>query len=129
MVFKDFAELEKSFHAASKKTVVVSAAQDKSALTAVNQCRKEGLIDAILVGDEKLIREEIKAFNGEMDDVRIIDAPTLEEAAQRSCQCVSSGQADFILKGKIDTGRTAEGSSRRGERSAHGKADEPSGIF
>lgn len=104
MVFKDFAELEKSFHAASKKTVVVSAAQDKSALTAVNQCRKEGLIDAILVGDEKLIREEIRAFNGEMDDVRIIDAPTLEEAAQRSCQCVSSGQADFILKGKIDTG-------------------------
>ena len=104
MVFKDFTELEKSFHAASKKTVVVSAAQDKSALTAVNQCRKEGLIDAILVGDEKLIREEIKAFGGEMDDVKIVNAPTLAEAAQKSCRCVADGEADFILKGKIDTG-------------------------
>lgn len=51
MVFKDFEELERSFHPSEKKTVVVAAAQDKSALTAVNQCRKEGLIDAVLVGD------------------------------------------------------------------------------
>lgn len=49
MAFKDFEELEKSFHAAEKKTVVVAAAQDKSALTAVRQCRKEGLLDAVLV--------------------------------------------------------------------------------
>lgn len=104
MVFKDFIELEKSFHAAEKKTVVVAAAQDKSALTAVNQCRKEGLIDAILVGDELLIKEEIKAFNGEMDDAEIIHAETLEEAAKKTCQCVKEGKADFILKGKIDTG-------------------------
>lgn len=104
MVFKDFEELEKSFCTTSKKTVVVAAAQDKSALTAVNACRKEGLIDAILVGDEALIREEIKAFRGDMDDVRIIHAETLEETAQKTCQCVKDGEADFILKGKIDTG-------------------------
>lgn len=104
MVFKDFQELEQSFQAASKKTVVVSAAQDKSALTAVHQCRKEGLIDAVLVGDEALIREEIKAFNGDMDDVRIIHAETLDEAAKKTCQCIKDGEADFILKGKIDTG-------------------------
>ncbi len=104
MVFKDFDELEKSFHAATKKTVVVSAAQDKSALTAVNACRREGLIDAVLVGDESLIREEIKAFGGEMDDCPIIHAATLEEAAQKTCECIRDGKADFILKGKIDTG-------------------------
>lgn len=104
MVFKDFEELEKSFHAAEKKTVVVAAAQDKSALTAVNECRKEGLIDAILVGDEALIKEEIKAFGGDMDDVKIVHAATLEEAAKLTCQCIKNGEADFILKGKIDTG-------------------------
>lgn len=104
MVFKDFEELERSFHPSEKKTVVVAAAQDKSALTAVNQCRKEGLIDAVLVGDEALIREEIKAFDGGLDDVKIVHAATLEEAAQRACQCVRDGEADFILKGKIDTG-------------------------
>lgn len=104
MVFKDFEELEKSFHAASKKTVAVAAAQDKSALTAVHACRKEGLIDAVLIGDEALIREEIKAFDGDMDDVRIIHADTLEDAAKKTCQCVKNGEADFILKGKIDTG-------------------------
>lgn len=104
MVFKDFEELETSFHAAAKKTVVVAAAQDKSALTAVNACRKEGLIDAVLVGDEFQIKEEIKAFDGAMDDCPIIHAPTLEEAAQKVCECVRDGRADFILKGKIDTG-------------------------
>lgn len=104
MVFKDFVELEASFHAAGKKTVVVAAAQDKSALTAVNQCRKEGLIDAVLVGDESLIREEIKAFDGAMDDVEIIHADTLEETAQKTCQCIRDGKGEFILKGKIDTG-------------------------
>ena len=71
MVFRNFEELEGSFHASSKKTVVVAAAQDKSALTAVNECRKDGLIDAILVGDEKLIKEEIRHFHGEMDLSRI----------------------------------------------------------
>lgn len=104
MVFKDFTELENSFHAVSKKTVVVAAAQDKSALTAVSQCRKEGLIDAILVGDAALIQEEIKAFSGGLDDCQIVDAKTLEETAQKSCQCVTEGKGDFILKGKIDTG-------------------------
>ena len=104
MVFRNFEELEGSFHASSKKTVVVAAAQDKSALTAVNACRKDGLIDAILVGDEALIREEIKHFHGEMDDAPIVHAETLEEAAKKACLCVRDGQADFILKGKIDTG-------------------------
>ena len=104
MYFKDFEELEKSFHASEKKTVVVAAAQDQSALTAVNRCKKEGLIDAILVGDEALIKEEIKAFDGEMDDAKIIHAATLEEAAKKTCACVKNGEADFILKGKIDTG-------------------------
>ena len=121
MAFKDFEELEKSFHAAGKKTVAVAAAQDKSALTAVRQCRKEGLVDAILIGDEALIREEIKAFDGDLDDCEIIDAKTLEEAAQKTCQCVRDGKADFILKGK--------GRCKRGEWSAYRKADEPSGIF
>ena len=104
MVFRNFEELEGSFHASSKKTVVVAAAQDKSALTAVNACRKDGLIDAILVGDEALIREEIKHFHGEMDDAPIVHAETLEEAAKKACLCVRDGQADFILKGQIDTG-------------------------
>lgn len=103
MVYKDFAELEASFHAAAKKTVVVAAAQDRSALTAVNQCRREGLIDAVLVGDEEKIREEIREFDGGLDDARIINAPTLEEAAAEACRCISRGEADFILKGKIDT--------------------------
>lgn len=104
MAFKDFDELEKSFHSTSKKTVVVAAAQDKSALTAVNQCRKEGLIDAVLVGDEKLIKDVIKEFKGELDDVKIINAQSLEETAKLTCRCVKNGEADFILKGKIDTG-------------------------
>ncbi len=104
MVFKDFEELEKSFHAASKKTVAVAAAQDRSALTAVSRCKKEGLLDAVLIGDAALIREEIKAFDGSLDDCEIIDAKTLPEAAQKTCQCVAAGKADFILKGKIDTG-------------------------
>lgn len=104
MVFKDFEELEKSFHSTGKKTVVVAAAQDKSALTAVSECREEGLIDAILVGDEKLIKEEIKAFDGKLDDAKIINAETLEETARKACRCIKDGEGDFILKGKIDTG-------------------------
>lgn len=103
MVFKNFEEMEKTFYSRKKKTAVIAAAQDKSALTAVNQCRKAGLIEAILVGDKRLIEEEIKAFNGDLDDAQIIDAPTLEEAAWSSCRCVKEGSADFIVKGKIDT--------------------------
>lgn len=104
MVCKDFEELEKSFHSTSKKTVAVAAAQDKSALTAVNELRKQGILDVVLVGDEGQIREEIKAFGGDLDDAKIIHAETLEDAAKLTCKCIKDGEADFILKGKIDTG-------------------------
>lgn len=106
MEFRDFAELEKSFCATEKKTVAVCAAQDESALFAVQACRKDGLIDAVFVGDKEEIERVIARTGGALDDlndVPIIYAGDLREAAEKTCACVRAGEADFILKGKIDT--------------------------
>ena len=43
----------------SKKKVAISVAQDEAVLEAVKEAKKLGIADAILVGDEEKIREDL----------------------------------------------------------------------
>jgi Phosphotransacetylase len=103
MVYSDFEQLENSFHSFKKRTVAVAAAHDKAALTAVGDLRAKGLMDAILIGDETKIRELISDMEGDFRDIRIRNELVPEEAARKACVCVRDGEADLILKGKLDT--------------------------
>ncbi|MDE6063341.1 MAG: phosphate butyryltransferase, partial [Lachnospiraceae bacterium] len=54
---KGFDELIAKVNECGMKKVAVSVAQDEAVLEAVQEAKKRGIADAILVGDEAKIRE------------------------------------------------------------------------
>ena len=83
--------------------LAVAAAQDEDVLIAVVKAAIDGIIEPILVGDEKEIMKIAKDNNLAIDTYEIIAADTLEASAEISVKLVSEGKADFLMKGLIDT--------------------------
>lgn len=83
--------------------LVVVACHDKEVLKAVIECEKIGLIEPILIGDLQLTKELAKKLNISVDTFEMINELDLEKSAELGVRLVSIGQADFIMKGLIDT--------------------------
>lgn len=83
--------------------LVVVACHDKEVLQAVIECEKLGLIDPILIGDLELTKQIAKKLKIPLDEFEMINEWDLEKSAEIGVRLVSSGKADFIMKGLIDT--------------------------
>lgn len=86
----------------AKRTVALVAAEDRHALEAVLHAEKEGIVKAILVGDEGKIRELLKDLNA-TGEYEIANEPDSSKAAYKAVELVRENKADFLMKGKIDT--------------------------
>ena len=83
--------------------LVVVACHDEEVIEAVNEAKKLNIIDPILIGDEKKTLEIFKIKGIEKEDYQIIDEEDLAKAAELGVKMVSNGEANFIMKGLIDT--------------------------
>jgi len=70
---KGFDELIAKVNECGMKKVAVSVAQDEAVLEAVQEAKKRGIADAILVGDEAKIREIAASINMDLAGYEIID--------------------------------------------------------
>lgn len=86
-----------------KKILSVACAQDEDVLKAVEEARKIGVVDAILVGDKISILEILKRLKISSENYKIEDIKNIEEAAQYAVEIVSSGKAHIVMKGIVDT--------------------------
>ncbi|MCR5107499.1 MAG: phosphate butyryltransferase [Lachnospiraceae bacterium] len=100
---KTFDDLLKKLAECPRKKVSVAAAQDQPILEAVAEARERGIADAILVGDEKKIREIAASINMDLTDFEIIDEPDMAKAALKAVSLVHDGKADMYMKGLTDT--------------------------
>ena len=85
------------------KTVSVACCQDKEVLLAVENARKEGIIEAILVGDIDKTKEIAEKLNIDLNNYELIDIKDLSEASLKAVELVSSKKADIVMKGLVDT--------------------------
>lgn len=83
--------------------LVVVACHDKEVLKAIIECEKIGLIEPILIGDLELTKQIAEKLNISVDSFEMINELDLEKSAELGVRLVSTGQADFIMKGLIDT--------------------------
>lgn len=97
---KDMVDLAKT---QTRMRLVVAAAQDEDVLGAVCQAAADNIIEPILVGDAEEIIIIARNQKLNLEGVEIIDIKDLSEAANYAVKMVSEGQADFIMKGLIDT--------------------------
>lgn len=86
-----------------KKTVAVSVAQDEAVLEAVKAAKKQGIADAILVGDEAKIREIAASIDMDLSEFEIIDEPDMVAASLKAVKLAHDGKADMYMKGLIDS--------------------------
>jgi len=106
MVFHNFDELiSKVKGRPERKIMAVAAANDNHTLEAVVHARREGIIEPLLVGDKKIITGILAELNEDIPEENIIDVPEddLKGACEKAVKLVSTGKADFLMKGKVDT--------------------------
>lgn len=87
----------------TKAVLSVAAAHDEEVLLAVKDACEMDIIKAILVGDEEKIREIAKNIKFDLKDVEVIDEKDLKLCAEKAVKLVSSGKADYVMKGILDT--------------------------
>lgn len=85
------------------KIVSVACCQDEEVLMAVENARKEQIVNAILIGDIDKTRKISENLNINLDNYELIDIKDLSEACLKAVELVSSGKADMVMKGLVDT--------------------------
>jgi phosphate butyryltransferase len=102
-LIKSFAEVIKSARERGPKTIAVAVAQDADVLAAVSRAHREGIANSILVGNKEEILNIAAQQGIDIEGFEIMDEPDKATACQRAVELVSSGRADIVMKGLVDT--------------------------
>jgi phosphate butyryltransferase len=102
-MIKNFDQLMDEAKKRGPKTLAVAVAQDQDVMLAVENARKYGIVNAILVGDNLKISQIAKEENIDLNNYEIIHIEDLKEASLKAVELVSSGKAHLVMKGLVDT--------------------------
>jgi phosphate butyryltransferase len=102
-MIKSFDEIMEKVKKQKQKRIVVAAAQDEPVLEAVRDAVSEGFVEAILVGDKEKIVQIARKINFHVNDLEIIDETDNTKAALKAVELVSTGKADMLMKGLLET--------------------------
>ena len=86
-----------------KAVLSVAAAHDEEVLLAVKDACEMNIIKAILIGEEDKIRKIADEIKFDLTDVEVINECDLKLCAEKAVKLVSSGKADYVMKGLLDT--------------------------
>lgn len=86
-----------------RKKVAVAVAQDEPVLEAIKEAMNQGFADAILVGNEIKIKEIAEKIDMDLSKFEIINEVNDKKAALLAVELVSTGKADMVMKGLVDT--------------------------
>lgn len=100
---KNFDDLFSRLKEISVKKVAVAVAQDEPVLEAVKKASELNVAKAILVGDKEKIQEIAKKIDLDLSEYEIMDVKDPKKATLEAVKLVSSGHADMLMKGLIDT--------------------------
>ena len=100
---KNFDDLLSRVKECKRKKVSVAVEQDEPVLEAIKAAKEQGIADAILVGDKNKIKEIADSIGMDITQFEVIHEPDVKKAALFAIQLVSSGRADMVMKGLVDT--------------------------
>ncbi|WP_042276962.1 bifunctional enoyl-CoA hydratase/phosphate acetyltransferase [[Clostridium] dakarense] len=102
-MIKKLDDILENLKGSEKVILSVAAAHDEEVLIAVKDAVEKGIIKPILVGDEEKINYISNKIDFNLDDIKIINSNDIEESSKIAVQLVSNKEADFIMKGLLDT--------------------------
>ena len=86
-----------------KLILSVAAAEDKEVLKAVKDAVEKQIIEPILVGDCDKIKLISEKINFDLTGIEILNSNNIEESAKIAVELVATKNADFVMKGILDT--------------------------
>lgn len=89
--------------AKSPKRVAVVAAEDKHTLEALIMAQKDRVVTPVLIGDINHITAYLEELGFPVEEACIVNASSHEDAVMRAVEMINVGEADFIMKGLIET--------------------------
>lgn len=103
-MLKDFTEIINTAKEKKEIKISVAAAQDVHVLRAVYDAYKEGIVDAILVGNKDEIRKCLLESEIPLDIFEIEHVPDdLAEQSKRAVELIVEKKAQVLMKGLVDT--------------------------
>ena len=98
-----FDEVLKAAAALEDKKLAVCKAENEEVLQAVEMARSRGIAQSILVGDTAKIKAMLTELGFDPNHYEYLNSTDDAETARETVKLVSSGQADVLMKGLIDT--------------------------
>lgn len=86
----------------SKRVVAVAGAEDASVIEAVLYAKRQLIAEPILIGDVNQIRNILRELNESPSDFNIVAAGK-NGPAQTAVDLIRSGDANFLMKGQMET--------------------------
>ncbi len=86
-----------------RKRLSVAFANDAHTIEAVSAAIDLGIVDGILVGDEKIIKEVCVHENIDFNKFSIVQESDEMKATHTAVRLVNEGKADFVMKGLVST--------------------------
>lgn len=100
---RNFNDLLSKLKVGKRKKLSVAVAQDEPVLEAVKAAKERGIADAILVGNKEEIEKIATKIDMDLSDFEIIHEEDIKKATLKAIELVSSGVADMVMKGLVDT--------------------------
>lgn len=100
---KSFDEILSKVKSQETKKVAVAVAQDRPVLEAVRDAKENNIADAVLVGNKDEIEAIAKEIGMDLNKFEIVHEPDVKKAALKAVELVSTGKADMVMKGLVDT--------------------------
>ena len=100
---KTLDELREQACVCGPKRVAVAVSQEPETLLAVADAQKMGMAEAVLFGDEQQTRRVADEVGVDLSCFELEHNAVVAAAALAAVKSVSSGRADIVMKGAIDT--------------------------
>ena len=100
---RNFDDLLSKLKSVKRKKLAVAVAQDEPVLEAVKEANDKGIADAILVGNQEEITLIAKKIGMDLNKFEIVNIENPKKAALHAVELVSTGRADMVMKGLVDT--------------------------
>ena len=103
MTLKSITSFIEMAKAGQIRRIAVAAAEDEPVLMAIKNAMIEQIVEPILVGDEKQIREISSLIGFSLEGIEIIDEPKPAAACRKAVALIREKKADILMKGLVGT--------------------------
>ncbi len=100
---RKLSEIETLVKAKKNFQMAVAFGQDEDTILAVKRAVEEKIVDAIMVGDEKVIRDQCAKLKVDPGLFQIVNEPDEKKSGDKAVRLIIDGKAQILMKGLIST--------------------------